>query len=63
MRTIGYIPFHKTSNQPPQTPEPAMPPVNAAENAPKNAAPPDEQAVANDKKPPRKSVKGAKEDG
>ena len=28
MRTIGYIPFHKTSNQPP---EPAIPPVNAGE--------------------------------
>lgn len=28
MRTIGYIPFHKTSNQPP---EPATPSVNAVE--------------------------------
>lgn len=37
MRTIGYIPFRKTSNrplqppQPPQPPEPAIPPVNAGE--------------------------------
>ena len=34
MRTIGYIPFRKTSNQLPQPPESAIPPVNAGEAQP-----------------------------